>query len=123
MEVSEIVKLVFVGVAVILASQLEKFLNFIKDLFGKKNPTPTESECDPCVATKSDLKIMKLEILKEVDETRASKAEVQEMRGKLEDISRTTNSTNTTVAVMAVQMTNLQSSIETLFRKADKHKD
>lgn len=114
MEYKEIIIGVGIAIGIIVVKTLETVLNFIKSWFGKRNLCNDDSQ-DP--ATKGDIHIVKLEILKEVDETRASKAEVQEMRGKLDEISHTTNSMNTAVAVMAERMTTLQNSIEALFKK------
>jgi len=110
----EIIIGIGIAVGIIIVKVLESVFNFIKSWFDKRNLCSDDSQ-DP--ATKGDIRIVKLEILKEVDETRASKAEVQEMRGKLDEISHTTNSMNTTVAVMAERMTTLQNSIEALFKK------
>ena len=114
MEYREIIIGVGIAIGIIIVKTLETVFNFIKNWLGKRNLCNDDTQ-DP--ATKGDIKIVKLEILKEVEETRASKDEVQEMRGKLDEISHTTNSMNTTVAVMAERMTTLQNSIEALFKK------
>lgn len=114
MEYREIIIGIGIAIGIIVVKTLEAVFNFIKSWFGKRNLCNDDSQ-EP--ATKGDIRIVKLEILKEVDETKASKTEVQEMRGKLDEISHTTNSMNTTVAVMAERMTTIQNSIEALFKK------
>ena len=114
MDYEKVIVAVAIGIGVVIAKALEPVIKLIKSLFDNKEKCHDDTH-EP--ATKGDLKIMKLEILKEVDETTPSKTEFNEVRGKLESMSAIMNNINTNTAVMAEQIKNMQESISVVFRK------